>query len=71
MKNFLIAAGIILCFCVIFGSCNDSSDSEYSRYSSTYKNDAKYRENVGDIADIYGVSEEEVDRMINAITGGR
>ena len=72
MKKILIAAGIILALCALFGSCSDSSsDTEYSRYSSTYRNDAEYRENVGDIADAYGISEEEVDRKINAITGGR
>lgn len=71
MKKGLMVVLFILIFCSILGSCGDSSsDSNYSRYSDTYRNDSEYRENVGDIADVFGVSEEEVDSKINAVTGG-
>ncbi len=72
MKKGLIIAVIILAFCGIIGSCsNSSSDSKYSGYSSTYKNDSEYRQNIKDIADAYGVTEKEVDQKINAVTGGK
>ena len=71
MKNFLIAATIILLFCGILGSCSDSSDSKYNGYSKTYNNDAEYRQDVKSLADSFGVSEREVDRKINAVTGGK
>ena len=71
MKNFLIVAVILLAFCGILGSCSDSSESSYSDYSDTYRNDSEYRKNIKDIADVYGVSEKEVDQKINAVTGGR
>ena len=72
MKNGLIIGAIFLIFCSVLGSCSDSSsESKYSGYSDTYKSDSKYREDIADIADAFGVSEREVDRKINAVTGGR
>ena len=60
---------IALAVCGCFSS--SGSSSRYSGYSNTYQTDAEYRKNVKDIAGVYGKSEKEVDRMINAITGGR
>ena len=72
MKNFIIGVVVFLMACAILGSCGDSSSgSQYSGYSNTYKNDSEYRQNVKDIAGAYGISEKEVDRKINAITGGK
>lgn len=72
MKNVIIIVVIILGICGIVGSCDDSSSyDEYPEYSNTYNNDYEYRENVGDIAEAFGISEKEVDEKINAITGGR
>lgn len=75
MKNYFPIIVAVILFLSILGSCGDSSSSNsssrYSGYSSTYKNDAGYRDDVKEIADAYGVSEKEVDQKINAITGGR
>ena len=73
-KGIIVVAIIIVI--AVFGSLggcdsSSSSSSKYSGYSNTYKNDAEYRENVKDIANAYGMSEKEVDKKINAITGGR
>lgn len=71
-KNGVIIAIFIVFLLALLGSCSDSSESSsYSKYSNTYKNNAEYREDVGEIADAFGVTEEEVDRKINAITGGK
>lgn len=48
-----------------------STSSKYNGYSDTYNTDAKYRNDVKDIADVYGISEKEVDSKINAVTGGK
>lgn len=73
MKNPVVIVIILLIVILaMFGACSDSSSSSrYSGYSSTYANDADYRNDVGEIADVFGVSEWEVDRKINAATGGR
>jgi hypothetical protein len=72
MKKVLIIAVIFLAFCGIIGSCSDSSsNSKYSGYSKTYNEDSEYRQNIKKIADAYGVTEKEVDRKINAVTGGK
>lgn len=72
MKQGIIAVVILLIVCGILGSCSDSSSSsKYSGYSKTYNSDSEYRENVRDIANAFGVSEKEVDKKINAVTGGR
>ena len=62
---------MVITFTVCGCFSSSSSSSKYSGYSNTYQNDAEYRENVKEIAGVYGKSEQEVDRMINAITGGR
>lgn len=51
--------------------CGSSSYSGSNGYSDTYNNDSEYRKNVSDIADVYGISEAEVDAKINAVTGGK
>lgn len=48
-----------------------NSSNKYSGYSDTYQKDAKYRSNVKDIAEIYGLSEKDVDAKINSATGGK
>ena len=72
LKKFFIIVAIILVFCGALGSCGDSStDNKYSGYSKTYKEDSEYRKNIKKIADAYGMSEKEVDKKINAVTGGK
>ena len=72
MKKGLIIVMIVLVFCGILGSCGDSSsNNKYSGYSKTYNEDSEYRKNIKKIADAYGVSEKEVDKKINAVTGGK
>ncbi len=44
-----------------------NEDDSTSKYSSDYYNNKSYRDNVNDIADIYGEDAEAVDRMIQAI----
>ncbi len=68
MKNILAVIGVLVVIGGLFGACSSSSDksSYQSSYSETYKNDASYRQNVRDIANEFNVSEEEVDRKLNA-----
>lgn len=68
MKNWLIAIGAIVVVGGLFGACTGSSErNSYSgNYSETYKSDSNYRQNVKDIADEFNMSEEDVDRKINA-----
>lgn len=68
MKNILAVIGVLVVIVGLFGACSSSSDksSYQSNYSETYKNDASYRQNVRDIANEFNVSEEEVDRKLNA-----
>lgn len=66
----IFAAIIILC---MFGACSNGSSSSSSSsksgsgYSSTYKTDSEYRQNVKDISDVYGISEKEVDQKLNSV----
>ena len=55
-------------FSMLSGCSGSKSNSYYSdhTYSDDYYNDSEYRKNVGDIADAYGESEEEVDKKIHA-----
>ena len=73
--SFIVGVIIVLVIIGMFSSCSDSSSdskySKYSGYSKTYNDDYEYRKNVKNIADVYGVTEKEVDRKINAITGGK
>jgi hypothetical protein len=71
MKNILIAAVVILIFVGIVASCSNSSSSKYSGYSDTYKKSASYRDNVGDIANTYGLSDKYVDDVLNRVSGGK
>ena len=63
---------IIVLFIILIASCEDSSsdhDSDYSydsNYSYDYKTDKEYRNNVNDIAGVYGEDPEVVDRKIQA-----
>lgn len=68
IKAVLIVIGILLLLGVIFGSCDSGSgSSSYSKYSSDYRNDKQYRDNVDKIADAYGKDSDEVDRMIQRV----
>gem|GEM_PF-7113266 len=69
MKKVATVILAIILLSVLLGSCTASSNSNSSGYSSTYQNDAGYREDVREIADVFGVSEYEVDSKINAVTG--
>ena len=71
MKYFVIGWLILAVIAIGVSLCDDNSTTSYDGYSDTYKNNAEYRKNVSDIADVYGISEEEVDRKIKAVTGGR
>ena len=72
VKKFICLSVISLIMFSLVG-CGSSSDSSSrsNGYSDTYNNDSEYRKNVSDIADVYGISEAEVDAKINAVTGGR
>ena len=66
---FGIIVGIIIVL-ILIGSCsNNSKSSSYSssKYSDDYKNNSSYREDVNNIADVYGEDPADVDRMINAV----
>ena len=67
MKNFIIVVAVFFVLCAVVGSCSDSSDSKYNGYSDSYNNDEEYRDDVGEIADAFGVSDQEVDEKINAV----
>lgn len=57
---------IILVIMALFGSCL-GNDDDSSKYSDSYRNDSEYRNNVNDIAEIFGESAEDVDRKINDV----
>lgn len=59
---YLIILVVVIAF---FGSCMGDTDKSSKKYSDSYYNDAEYRKNVNDIADVYGESPEDVDRIIN------
>ena len=63
MKKGWIIGIIVVAFLGLLGSCGDDGPS----YSSEYYSNDSYREDVGEIADAFGMSDEEVDRKINAI----
>ena len=70
MKKFICFSIVSLMIFSLVG-CGSSSSSRSNGYSDTYNNNSEYRKNVGDISDVYGISEAEVDAKINAITGGK
>lgn len=59
----LVIVAVFIIICMILGG-NDSSSP---KYSDDYYNDKNYRDNVNDVADIYGKDAEEVDRAIQAV----
>lgn len=63
----IITVIIIVLFLALVGSCGDSSSDYNSKYSYEYNTDKEYRDNVNDIADVYGEDPEDVDRMINDV----
>ena len=70
MRKFFCLSIISLTMLSLVG-CGSGSYSGGSGYADTYNNDSEYRKNVSDIADVYGISEAEVDAKINAVTGGK
>lgn len=58
---------VIIVILILIGSCGDSSSDYDSKYSYEYNTDKSYRDNVNDIADVYGESPEDVDKMINDV----
>ncbi len=67
-KGCGIALGILIIIILLIALFSDSDSSSYdSKYSYDYNNDKEYRDNVNDIADIYGEDAEDVDRMLQAI----
>lgn len=63
--GIIIAVIFALIFIISMFSNSDSSSS--SRYSDDYINNKEYRDNVNDIAGVYGEDAEDVDRMLQAI----
>ncbi len=75
MSKVLGVIFLIIVVFVLLGSCSRSnsrssytSSSSYNGYSQTYKNDAGYRKNVNDIANVYGEDPKKVDSVINALS---
>lgn len=66
--GFILVAIVLLTFVACGGG--SSSISNRNDYSDTYNSNDEYRHNVKDIADVYGISESEVDAKINAVTRG-
>ncbi len=62
---------MVLVSMVLVGCSSSSSRSSYNGYSQTYNNNAGYRNNVNDIADVYGEDPQKVDAVINALTKGK
>ncbi len=60
----IMAVVIVL---VLIGSCGDNSSDYDSNYSYEYTTDSDYRDNVNDIADIFGEDPADVDRIINDV----
>lgn len=58
---------VIVLILLLIGSCSDSSSDYDSNYSYEYNTNKNYRNNVNDIADIYGEDPEDVDRIINDV----
>ncbi len=57
----------IVLIVVLIGSCSDSSSDYDSRYSYEYNTNQEYRDDVNDIADVYGEDPADVDRKINDV----
>lgn len=66
-KIFCILLAIILII-IVFVSCDSNSNSSYSNNSS-YGYGSKYDKDIGDIADAYGASPDEVNDLMNAMGG--
>ena len=66
----IIAIAVLLIFSAIGGLGNSSSSSSSSRYSQDYRTNREYRNNVDDVADVYGVSSDYVDQMIQRVVDG-
>lgn len=62
---------IVICILLLLGSIgscsSNSSDSSSTKYSSDYYNDKSYRENVNEVADIFGEDPSTVDSKIQAV----
>ena len=58
---------VIILLLALVGSCGNDSSNYNPKYSYEYNNDKEYRDNVNDIADIFGESPEDVDRKINDV----
>ena len=63
--KFIIIAVVILLVLGLLGSGSD--DDGYSGYSSDYRNDSGYRDDVNDVADIFGEDPRDVDSAIQAV----
>ncbi len=68
MKKFFWILVVIVIIILIFANCDSKSSSSYSSNSS-YGYGSKYDKDVGDIADAYGVSSDEVNDLMNALGG--
>lgn len=58
---------VIVVILMLFGSCGDSSSNYDSRYSYDYNTNQEYRNDVNDIADVFGEDPADVDRKINSV----
>ena len=75
-KIVLIWAIVTLSLSFLLYGCSalyrpSNSNSGGSRYNTPYKTDSEYRRNVDDVAEIYGVSPEEIDRTIHNVLNGK
>lgn len=70
-KLWIVILGIV--FILMLSTCGNTSHkgSSSHKYSDTYYKDSSYRKNVKEIADVYDISEADVDAKINAVTGGK
>ena len=71
MKKNLCLVVIIVMVCMMLAGCSSSGSYRSNGYSSTYNNNSSYRNNVNDVANIYGEDPQHVDAVLNALTGGK
>lgn len=64
--KFVVIGVVILLILGLLGS-GSGSDDDYSGYSSDYRNDSGYRNDVNDVADVFGEDPADVDRQIQAV----